>query len=191
MNDSAYQQVYEAIKGNRDIVKLPTTHPAQKFRSQWDALSTEETLPHLILYHGRIVVPEEARKEILKTLHIQHTGGSKTLANARQIYFWPGITSDIKLMVASCQECLRLKPSQQSEPQLQTLSSRPFEAVSIDLGYYKGTHYLILMDCYSGWPLVKPLRKLDTAAVITVLEDWFLEFGKPINLRSDGGPQFR
>ena len=47
------------------------------------------------------------------------------------------------------------------------------------------------MDRYSGWPLVKPLRKLDTAAVITVLEDWFLEHGKPINLRSDGGPQFR
>ena len=47
------------------------------------------------------------------------------------------------------------------------------------------------MDRYSGWPLVKPLRKLDTAAVTTVLEDWFLEHGKPVNLRSDGGPQFR
>ena len=52
-------------------------------------------------------------------------------------------------------------------------------------------HYLILMDRYSGWPLVKPLKKLDTAAVTMVLDDWFLEHGKPVNLRSDGGPQFR
>ena len=38
---------------------------------------------------------------------------------------------------------------------------------------------------------MKPLRKLDTAAVTTVLDDWFLDHGKPVNLRSDGGPQFR
>ena len=136
-------------------------------------------------------MPEEARREILKTLHIQHTGESKTLANARQIYFWPGITADVKLMVSSCQECLRLKPSQQLEPQLQTLSSRPFEAVSVDLGYQNGTNYLVLVDRYSGWPMDKPLKKLDTTAVTSILDDWFLEHGKPVDLRSDGGPQFR
>ena len=81
-NDSDYQQVYEAVKGHKNPSQLPPNHPAQKFQGQWDALSTEATLPHL-------VVPHEARKEVLKTLHIQHTGESKTLANARQIYFWP------------------------------------------------------------------------------------------------------
>ena len=134
-NDSDYQQVYEAVKGHKVPSQLPITHPAQKFQGQWDALSIEATLPHLILYHGQIVVPHEARKEVLKTLHIQHTGESKTLANARQIYFWPGMTSDVKLMAAACKECLGLRPSQQMEPKIQTTASRPFEAVSIDLGY--------------------------------------------------------
>ena len=68
-NDSDYQQVYEAVKGHKVPSQLPITHPAQKFQGQWDALSIEATLPHLILYHGRIVVPHEARKEVLKTLH--------------------------------------------------------------------------------------------------------------------------
>ena len=107
-NDSDYQQVYEAFRGHRVPSQLPTTHPAQKFQGQWVALSTEATLPHLILYHGRIVVPHEARKEVLKTLHIQHTGESKTLANASQIYFWPRMTSDVKLMMANCKEFLGL-----------------------------------------------------------------------------------
>ena len=46
-------------------------------------------------------------------------------------------------------------------------------------------------DRYSGWPMVKPLKKLNTAEVISILEDWFLEHGKPVDLRSDRGPQFR
>ena len=189
--DSAYQKIREAVKGRKAIDQLPTTHPAQALRSQWDALSTMPGLPNLLLYHGRIVVPDEAKAEVLKTLHVQHTGEPKTLANARQLYFWVGMTRDIKLTVATCQLCLAHKPSQRLEPQIQTTSSRPWEAVSVDLGYYRSTHYLVLMDRYSGWPLVQPLRKLDTAAVTTTLDDWFLEYGKPISIRSDGGPQFR
>ena len=127
----------------------------------------------------------------MKTLNVLHTGESKTLANTRQIYFWPGMTADIKLMVASCQECQPFQLTQRMEPQIRTMTTRPFEAVSVDLGYLNGTHYLVLMERYSDWPLVKPLKKLDTASVTSTLEDWFLDYGKPVSLRSDGGPQFR
>ena len=189
--DQAYQKIREAVKGGKVPRDLPTSHPAQKFQGQWDALSTTPELQGLLLYHGRIVVPEAAKTEVMKTLHVQHTGESKTLANARQLYFWVGMTQDIKLMVAACQVCLTHKPSQRLEPQIQTVASRPWEAMSIDLGYYHGTHYLVLMDRYSGWPLVQPLKKLDTSAVTATLEDWFLDYGKPVSIRSDGGPQFR
>ena len=77
------------------------------------------------------------------------------------------------------------------EPQIQIMASRSFEAVSVDLGNQHGAYYLVLIDRYSGWPMVKPLKKLNTAEVTSILEDWFLEHGKPVDLRSDGGPQFR
>ena len=35
------------------------------------------------------------------------------------------------------------------------------------------------------------LNKLTTKAVTNILEDWFLDFGKPLRIRSDGGSQFR
>ena len=190
VNDTAYQKVHEAVKGCKTPHNLPTSHPAQAFKSQWDALSTDLTLAHLLLYHGCIVLPEAAKKEVLKTQHVQHTDESKTLANARQIYFWLGMTADIKFMVASCQECQPFQLTQRMEPQIRTMTSRPFEAVSVDLGYLNGTHHLVLMNRYSGWPHVKPLKKLDTASVTSTLEDWFLDYGKPVSLRSDGGPQF-
>ena len=109
------------------------------------------------------------------------------LLQMRQLYFWPGMTKDIKLMVSQCSHCVPLLPSQRLEEQIQTVASRPFEAMSTDLGYYKGTHYLVLVDRYSGWPLVKPLKKLDTATVTSTLEDWFLDYGKPVERRSDVG----
>ena len=125
-------------------------------------MSTEQVLQKLIMYHGQILVPNVAHKQILETLHMQHCGETKTLANARQLYFWIGMTDQIKLMTSKCETCLKLKPSKPVEPMIQTHASRPFEAVSIDLGYLEGTHYLILSDRYSGWPMVKGLTKLNT-----------------------------
>ena len=106
--------------------------------------------PRGIMYHGQILVPNLAHKQILETLHVQHCGETKILANARQLYFWIGMTDQIKLMTSKCKTCLKLKPSKPVEPLIQTHASRPFEAISIDLGYLEGTHYLILADRYSG-----------------------------------------
>ena len=186
--DDELQKVIEALRNSKNLNDLPKDHVANKYRSFWDALSYDQAL---LLYHNRIFVPIEARNQILEHLHLQHTGIEKTLRNARQLYFWPKMKDDIARIVSNCEECTKLLPSQALEPRIQTFASRPFEQVSVDLGYQNGTHYLILADRYSGWPLCKPLRKLDTKATIDVLEDWFLEHGKPLKLRSDGGPQFR
>ena len=39
--------------------------------------------------------------------------------------------------------------------------------------------------------MVKQLTKLNTKSITAILEDWFIDMGKPVRLRSDGGPQFR
>ena len=188
--DIQYQAVVDVLKSWKPLKFFPKDHPAQNYKSQWDAMSLEDTYGFL-LYHGRIIVPEAAKKQVLASLHLQHTGESKTLMNARQLYYWPRMTNDIKLLVSNCKECIPYLPSQPLEPQIQTTASRPFESVSIDLGTQNGTQYLIFVDRYSGWPLVRPLKKLDTKAVTSILDDWFLEYGKPVNIRTDGGPQFR
>ena len=51
--------------------------------------------------------------------------------------------------------------------------------------------YLICVDRFLGWPVVKRLNKLDTNAITGILEDWFNNFGRPLRLRTDNGPQFR
>ena len=87
--DQEYQSVYKTVKANKKLHKLPKGHPAQQFKMYWDVLSIEPEMPGLILYHGRIVVPQEAREEALENLHKQHCGETKTLQLARSLYFWP------------------------------------------------------------------------------------------------------
>ena len=87
-NDQEYNKVFHAIKKQMELKNLPKNHPAHLFKSYWDALSTEETLPNILLYHGRILVPRSAQAETLKTLHMNHCVLAKSLANARQLYFW-------------------------------------------------------------------------------------------------------
>ena len=48
------------------------------------------------------------------------------------------------------------------------------------------------MDRYSGWPMVAPIpRRANTTTITNILDDWFVDHGLPISIRSDGGPQFR
>ena len=99
--------------------------------------------------------------------------------------------NEIKQMVETCPECLRMLPSQSAEEQIQTVTSTPMEAISVDLGERAGVHYLIGADRYSGWPFVTKLSSLVTKTITNALDSWFLEHGRPQRIRSDGGPQFR
>ena len=189
-NDLTYQEVMKCVRERRELKNLPKNHPAQSFKKQWDSMSIEST-HGLLLYDDRIVVPQPAKKKILSILHLQHAGINKTYDNAKQLYYWHGMKNEIEDVVSSCEECTRMLPSQPLETKIPTFASRPWEAVSIDLGKQDGREHLILTDRYSGWAEVKPLTKLDTSAIIEVLEDWFIDVGKPERIRSDGGPQFR
>ena len=82
--DKDYQEVVTTVRGRqydgKKIRNLHKSHPAHQYRSQWDSMTVDGIF---LTYHGRMVVPEAARKEVLANLHIQHTGVSKTLMDAR------------------------------------------------------------------------------------------------------------
>jgi hypothetical protein len=51
-------------------------------------------------------------------------------------------------------------------------------------------NYLIGADRFSGWPMVAYLQE-DTKTLTDILEEWFIDHGTPVCIRTDGGPQFR
>ena len=191
--DKDYQEVVDIVLSRKYEGKLLRTlnkqYPAHQYSAQWDGMSVHGIF---LTFHGRMIVPAAARLKVLTNLHLQHTGKSKTLADARQLYFWPGMTGAIGLMIANCKEWTSALPSKPLEPQIPTAATRPFEQISIDLGYQKGNNYLIGMDRYSGWPMAAPIpRKANTTTITDILDEWFADHGIPISIRTDGGPQFR
>ena len=84
-----------------------------------------------------------------------------------------------------------LKSSLPKEPLIHTTASFPMESPSADLFQFGPQHYLVLVDWYSGLPMVSKLRNLSSATVIRNLTELLHTYGWPLSILTDGGPQFR
>ena len=190
ITDKAYQSIIKALLDDVNVNDLPTNHAAKTYRSIWDDLSVlDDTL--IVFDSSRIVVPKEARPDILEKLHLSHSGIVKTRQLARNLYYWPGMSNQIKLMIEACDLCQRLRPSLHDDIQPFPKASEPMHSVSADLFTYGGHDYLVMIDRFSDYLWVSKLNSTTTAAVIKIMERWFLDVGYPCSLVTDNGPQFR
>ena len=136
--------------------------------------------------------PLRAVKPILRLLHFSHSGITKTTQLARGLYFWPGMTNDIKQLVSTCKDCTRVLPSQplnpMSTPSPSTHFGFPMQHIGLDLFSYANKDYLICVDHWSGYLFYPHLRSTSSTAVISALTTWLYLFGWPSSIRSNGGP---
>ena len=147
----------------------------------------------IVMVGSRLVIPKSMRPNILKLLHASHQGQTRTLRRARQVVYWPNMTNDIQNVVRSCEHCATLLPSQPVESLMSpTPPKQPLEHVAADLFHLSGWEYLILVDRYSGWPLVVRCgRSAASSDIIAKLKAWIMDLEAPSKVSTDGGPQFR
>ena len=165
LNDEAYMQLSAAILRGDSPRTLSHSHPASAFESMWDDLSVQDGL---VVYKNRLVVPKVLQGEILHLLHTSHQGIVKTLREARSLYFWHGMKNSIMQCINECKQCQKYRPSQQQQPSTQTFSSASFERVSVDLFTLEGakTHFLVMVDQFSGYIFIDQMRTTTSEAVI-------------------------
>lgn len=101
------------------------------------------------------------------------------------------MTNEVRLRVAGCSICLSALPSLSPEPILSDVATYPMEKVSVDLFDLEGKSFLVLVDQFSGFPFVARLKVTSTSEVCQTLLGWFWEYGFPVYIKSDNGPQFR
>ena len=190
-SDLEYTKLRTMIGEGFPVVKRdldPEFHPYWESRADL-AIDSDGT----ILQNGRLLVPRPLRREVLKDLHSSHQGQSRTLQRARQVVFWPNMSNYIKNMVRSCDTCASFLPSQQQEPlHSHDIPVRPFQHVSADSFNASGCDFLVLVDHFSGWPSVAKLHNsTSTTNVLRQLKRWKTDYGAPVKLVTDNGPQFR
>ena len=196
--DAEYQRAIDALRfsafkeetGKQDHVSCPVP----EYRTVWNRLSILDSAPDgslIILDADRIVVPAALRLQVLQALHASHSGLSKTQTLARQLYYWPNMSNDVKNIVSNCDACRTRLPAQAPLPLQVTVADAPMSHMGTDLFEIRGQHWLLLVDRFSGYLWAHRLTSTTAQAIINQLRAWFLEFGFPKYLRSDGGPQYR
>lgn len=146
----------------------------------------------VLMWGYRVVIPAELQNNILLELHSSHMGIVKTKSLARSYVWWPKIDDDIERMVNNCHSCAMVRV----DPPKATLCNwpvpdGPWERLHIDFaGPVLGYMYLVIIDAYSKWVDIFPMRSITTINTIEILYGIFARYGLPSLIVSDNATTF-
>uniref|UniRef100_A0A8C6KM80 Gypsy retrotransposon integrase-like protein 1 n=2 Tax=Nothobranchius TaxID=28779 RepID=A0A8C6KM80_NOTFU len=148
----------------------------------------------------QFVVPDSLKAEVLKGIHDSagHQGQFRSLAIARQRFFWPHIDRDVKDYVRQCPRCVIGKsPDPEGRAPLESIkTSSPLEVVCIDFwtaedSNNKSVDVLVVTDHFTRLAQAFPCRDQSAKQVARQLWDkFFCIYGFPERIHSDQGPSF-
>ena len=144
----------------------------------------------ILMKGNRTIIPEACQPEILCQIHTGHQGIEKCRLRTRQAVYWCGIDKDIEDMVKRCAACQHHQVCNPKETIIQQEALRPWEVLSTDLFFWNNSNYLLLVDHYSSYFVLRKLSSTRSQDVICKLKTIFSEFGIPRKVISDNGPQY-
>lgn len=148
----------------------------------------------------KLCVPQERVTSLVLKHHTSmgHFGKSKLFLYMRQLFYWPKMQKQIRQLVASCDLCQKAKSSPSCHGNLNPiLVEEPGKLVCLDLvgplpeGRGKVTQLLVVVDAFSKYVSLYPLRRATTRTILNKLREcYFVEVQKPQTILSDNGTQF-
>ena len=158
-------------------------HPYWNFR---DELTIESGI---LMKNSKVLIPETLKQKYLMQIHQGHQGIEACRSRAREIVFWVNINNDLKELVEKCDIC----QSQQNstaivQKYVSEVPPHPWHTLGSDLFYFQRIDFLVIVDYFSKYLIVRKIPNSTSSAVIKELGMIFSEFGKPQIFRSDNGP---
>ena len=93
-------------------------------------------------------------------------------------------------MRARCRSCNERAPSHPHGPPIAAQEPvYPFQCICSDYFTYKGHNYVVIVDRYSGWPIIQQSQN-GAEGLVKCLRKIFVTYGIADELSSDGGPEF-
>ena len=158
-------------------------HPYWNFR---DELTVESGI---LMKNSKVLIPESLKQKYLKQIHQGHQGIEACRSRAREFVFWVNINSDLKEMVEKCDICQSQQNSTTSvQKYVSEVPPHPWHTLGSDLFYFQRIDFLVVVDYFSKYLIVRKLPSSTPSAVIKELGMIFSEFGNPLVFRSDNGP---
>ena len=93
--------------------------------------------------------------------------------------------------LSKCCACATYQEKQPAESLLNDpASTKPWTALAMDNFELNGRHYLIIVDHFSKFTVVKPSKDLTSKTTVNLLLEVFSEHGLPSTIRCDCGCNF-
>ena len=158
-------------------------HPYWNFR---DELMIESGI---LMKNSKVLIPGSLRQKYLMQINQGHQGIKACRSRAREFVFWVNINSDLKELIEKCDLC----QSQQNstaivQKYISEVPPHPWHTLGSDLFYHERIDFLVIVDYFSKYLIVRKIPNSTSSAVIKELGMIFSEFGKPQIFRSDNGP---
>ena len=158
-------------------------HPYWNFR---DELTVENGI---LMKNSKVLIPETLKQKYLKQIHQGHQGIEACRSRAREFIFWVNINSDLKEMVEKCDICQSQQNSTASvQKYVSEVPPHPWHTLGSDLFYFHRIDFLVVVDYFSKYLIVRKIPNSTSSAVIKELGMIFSEFGNPLVFRSDNRP---
>ena len=186
--DSTLQTLQERILLGWPLHKSEVPLEVRPYAKCHDELSAQEG----ILFKGsRIIIPAALRREMLQKVHEGHLGVESCLRRAREVFYWPLMSAEIKDYVSNCSVCNAIQPSQAREPLIvHEIPQRPWSKVATDLFTFNGDNFIVSVDYYSNFIEVERVKGTSSQPVIQALKMIFGRHGIPDSVISDNGPAY-
>ena len=190
VEDDSYTKLAQCVENGFPRTRHKTNPGIREFWNVRDRLSTDNGV---VLLDSRIVIPIALRRRVLKCLHMAHQGCTGMESRAQASVYWPGMNASIRQVREVCRTCTIRAPSQSREPLvLSPVPDWPFQNICMDMFDVRGHLYLVVVDRYSGWPIIFHLKPGHATSrhLISLSRSIFVSYGAPDEICSDGGPAF-
>lgn len=165
-----------------------TEHSYKTFKKVSKELSIFQ---ELLLQNRKIVVPSSLRRKALLLAHKGHASAASMKRILRRSVWWPGIDNDAEQFYKMCRTCLLVSASPNPEPlAMRELPSRPWQIVQVDYFEVGRVDLLVLKCTYSRYMWVIEMKKKDSEATNSALNEICYMWGHPDAWQCDNGPQF-
>ena len=127
----------------------------------------------LLLKSEKIIVPKSQRNHLIEQFHAAHLGINKSISRARDLFYWPGMTAQIKEKVTQCAVCNEFRNAQQKEPlKSHDVPDGPWQILATDCFEFDKEMYVVLVDYYSKYFEVSKLKGLNSNSLVTLVTSY-------------------
>ena len=99
-----------------------------------------------------LYIPTSLHHSIIQKVHGTHMGIEGSLRRAREAYYSPLMSAEVKDFISKCSACNTIKPDQCREELMpHELPERPWSKARTDLFTLGGKNFIVTVDYYSNF----------------------------------------